>query len=79
MRLYRSPLGYRPPLAYGGHNWRLRGVSALCTRCHSTVPVWSLGEGLWPTLVARWCPGLIRALPAAGSQLDIWHAMGTTT
>lgn len=79
MRLYRSPLSFRPPLAYGGHAFRLRGVSAHCGRCHGTAPTWSLREGLWTQWVPRWCPGLIAALPAGDRQLDIWHAVGASS
>lgn len=42
---YRHPQSYRPPLAYGGHMWRLIDPAppgwmptAQCVRCGVTVP-----------------------------------------
>lgn len=66
-RLYRTPMSHRPPLAYGGHAFKLAGTVAQCRRCAVTVPAWSIHKatGMWMTFAARWCPRLIRALPPA--------------
>lgn len=63
-RVYQHPESFRPPLAFGGHGWRIRGQAALCTGCGTSVPVWSVSEGLWPLYAPQWCPHMVRALPA---------------
>ena len=61
--VYRSGLMRQPPLAWGGHIWRLAPPVATCLRCHAPVPAWSLAEGLWMTFAPRWCTALAAALP----------------
>lgn len=68
MRPYRHPASFTPPLAWGGHEFVVRGDTytyATCVACGATVPLWALKEALWPTLTQRWCLGKVRALEAA--------------
>ena len=67
-RPYRHPADYRPPLAWGGHEFVVHGHSytfATCIACGATVPLWAIKEGFWPSFMQRWCIGKIRALGAA--------------
>ena len=73
MKPYRHPESYRPPLAYGGHDWTLPMVAPVAPawivvaqcRCGWTVPLWALREGYWMTLAPRWCPLKVAAIEAA--------------
>lgn len=61
----------RPPLALGGHHFRLYWddeegslIWEQCIQCYVTIPAWAVNEGMWSQFgLARWCPGLFAALP----------------
>jgi len=65
-------LGLRPPLALGGHTFRLywdeehddSPIWEQCIHCFVSIPVWAVNEGMWSQFgLARWCPGMFAALP----------------
>ena len=65
-------LGMRPPLALGGHTFRLFWDDTVldsmtweqCRYCYVCIPAWAVREGMWPQFgLARWCPGMFAALP----------------
>lgn len=57
-------LRLRPPLALGGHTFRVHGDYETCLGCHVTLPAWAVAENLGHHFgLARWCPALFRALP----------------
>lgn len=70
MTPYRSPASpeWRPPLAYGGHQWALivhdgpRGALWWCSGCLSYCTSHELSEGFWRVVAGLHCPGRFRAL-----------------
>ena len=56
----------RPPLAAGGHSFKLHGAAATCLRCYVSLPLADVTDDrLWDEHgLLRFCPGLMRQLTA---------------
>lgn len=57
-------MAMRPPLAFGGHAFRMTGEEWWQCACGLALPSWAIAEGFW-VVSGRWCPLLMRALPPA--------------
>ena len=70
MKPYHHPGSFRPPLAFGGHEFAMGDEVSYCRMCGGQLPTWALHEGFWPTYIARWCPAKVRALAPTSTEIE---------